>query len=102
MRNIDQWKRVLDKKIPKIYGAIVSGVLLVLLLMFSICVNLDETLIAVSLIAVLAIFLRQIEFDQKIIQIRNVPIILFWLLLWCDIRIAAFLNQLLDKRVILV
>ena len=77
MRNIDQWKRVLDKKIPKIYGAIVSGVLLVLLLMFSICVNLDETLIAVSLIAVLAIFLRQIEFDQKIIQIRNVPIILF-------------------------
>lgn len=74
---MEQLKRIASKKVPKVYGAIVAGMLTVLLITFSVRENLKETAVSAALLVVIVALLQKLKFDQNVGLIKRAPLILF-------------------------
>lgn len=77
-------KQTVIDKTPRLYTVVVGGMLAILLLLFSVRVNIKETIIAASVLVVGVSLLHKLKIGHNLASIKRIPLFLF---------LAAFITR---------
>lgn len=70
-------KQTVIDKTPRLYTVVVGGMLAILLLLFSVRVNIKETIIAASVLVVGVSLLHKLKIGHNLASIKRIPLFLF-------------------------